>query len=348
MKNYRAHLLLSGSSIKQALQQLDVLAKDAILFVIDTHDVLIGSLTDGDVRRGLIKGVSIEAVVDEIIQPNPRFIKKGERDIQKMIEFREGNFRIIPILDPNNRVVNVINFGEIRSYLPVDAVIMAGGKGQRLRPLTDKVPKPLLKVGDKAIMEHNVDRLALYGIDDFWFSVNYLGEQIVAYFGDGSAKNIAIDYVWEDEPLGTIGAVSKIENFLHDYILITNSDLLTNLDYEHFYLDFISQDADFSVVTIPYQVSVPYAVLETSNGHIMSFKEKPTYTYYSNGGIYLLKKSALRFLPKNKPFNATDLMEKLIEEKKKVISYPLLGYWLDIGKHDDFEKAQQDIKQIKF
>jgi dTDP-glucose pyrophosphorylase len=348
MKNYRAHLLLSGSSIKQALQQLDVLAKDAILFVIDTHDVLIGSLTDGDVRRGLIKGVSIEGVVDDIIQPNPRFIKKGERDIQKVIEFREGNFRIIPILDHNNRVVNVINFGEIRSYLPVDAVIMAGGKGQRLRPLTDTVPKPLLKVGDKAIMEHNVDRLALYGIDDFWFSVNYLGEQIVAYFGDGSAKNIAIDYVWEDEPLGTIGAVSKIENFLHDYILITNSDLLTNLDYEHFYLDFISQDADFSVVTIPYEVSVPYAVLETSNGHIMSFKEKPTYTYYSNGGIYLLKKSALRYLPKNKPFNATDLMEKLIEEKKKVISYPLLGYWLDIGKHDDFEKAQQDIKQIKF
>lgn len=348
MKNYREHLLLSGSSIKQALQQLDVLAKDAILFVIDDQDVLIGSLTDGDIRRGLIRGVSIEDLVDIIIQPKPRFIKKGERDIQKIIQYREGHYRILPVLDKNNRVVNVINFREIRSYLPVDAVIMAGGKGQRLRPLTDTVPKPLLKVGDKAIMEHNVDRLALYGIDDFWFSINYLGEQIVTYFGDGSAKNISIDYVWEDEPLGTIGAVSKIENFSHDNILITNSDLLTNLDYEHFYLDFISQDADFSVVTIPYQVSVPYAVLETSNGHIVSFKEKPTYTYYSNGGIYLLKKSALHYLPKNKPFNATDLMEKLIEEKKKVISYPLLGYWLDIGKHDDFEKAQHDINQIRF
>lgn len=348
MKNYRTHLLQSGSSIKDALKQLDVLAKDAILFVIDSNDVLIGSLTDGDVRRGLLKGVSIDDVVDSIIQPYPRFIKKGERDIEKVIAFREGNFRIIPILDQNNRVVNVINFGEIRSYLPVDAVIMAGGKGQRLRPLTETIPKPLLKVGDKAIMEHNVDRLALYGIDDFWFSVNYLGEQIVSHFGDGSAKNIAIDYVWEDEPLGTIGAVSKIENFSHDYILITNSDLLTNLDYEHFYLDFIQQDADFSVVTIPYQVSIPYAVLETTNGHVMSFKEKPTYTYYSNAGIYLLKKSALAYLPKNQFFNATDLMEKLIAEMKKVISYPLLGYWLDIGKHEDFEKAQQDIKQIKF
>jgi dTDP-glucose pyrophosphorylase len=348
MRNYREHLLFSGSTIKQALIQLDVLAKDAILFVIDENELLIGSLTDGDIRRGLIRGIAIDSLVDDIIQSNPRFIKKGERDIQKVIEYREGNYRILPVIDKENKVVNVINFREIRSYLPVDAVIMAGGRGQRLQPLTDTIPKPLLKVGGKAIMEHNVERLALYGIDDFWFSVKYLGEQIEAYFGDGKKRNIAIDYIWEDEPLGTIGAVSKITNFSHDYVLVTNSDLLTNLDYEHFYLDFIDQDADFAVVTIPYQVSVPYAVLETANGHIMSFKEKPTYTYYSNGGIYLMKKAVLNYLPKNTHFNATDLMEKLIDEKKKVISYPLLGYWLDVGKHEDFEKAQHDINQIRF
>jgi NDP-sugar pyrophosphorylase family protein len=127
-----------------------------------------------------------------------------------------------------------------------------------------------------------------------------------------------------------------------------NSDLLTNLDYECFYLDFINQDADFSVVTIPYQVSVPYAVLETTDGEIKSFKEKPTYTYYSNGGIYLMKKEVLGYLPKGNHFNATDLMEKLIKENKKVVSFPLLGYWLDIGKHEDFEKAQIDINKIKF
>ena len=154
--------------------------------------------------------------------------------------------------------------------------------------------------------------------------------------------------MWEDQPLGTIGAVSKIDNFEHEYILVTNSDLLTNLDYEHFYLDFIEQDADFAVVTIPYQVNIPYAVLETIDSQIKSFKEKPTYTYYSNGGIYLMKKSVLKHLPKNTHFNATDLMEKLIKENHKVISYPLIGYWLDVGKHEDFEKAQHDIKQIKF
>lgn len=348
MRNFRDHLLLSESTIKQALVQLDVLAKDAILFIIDQEEKLIGALTDGDVRRGLIKGISIDAAVNSIIQENPKFIRKGERDINKVIEYREGNFRILPVIGKEDKVVNVINFSETRSYLPVDAVIMAGGRGQRLQPLTNTTPKPLLKVGDKAIMEHNVDRLALYGIDDFWFSVKYLGEQIESHFGDGTQKNIHIEYVWESEPLGTIGAVSKITNFGHDYVLVMNSDLLTNLDYEHFYIDFIKQDADFAVVTIPYQVNIPYAVLETTEGEVKSFKEKPTYTYYSNGGIYLMKKEVLKYLPIDEHFNTTDLMEKLIQEHKKVVSYPLLGYWLDIGKHEDFEKAQIDIKNIRF
>ncbi|WP_299259071.1 nucleotidyltransferase family protein [uncultured Aquimarina sp.] len=348
MRNYKEHLLQTESTIKQALLKLDELAGDAILFMVDKDDKLIGSLTDGDVRRGLIKGITIDSRVNDIIQDNPRFIKKGEENIQKIVEYRESNFKILPVIDKDDKVVNVINFRIARSYLPIDAVIMAGGMGTRLKPLTDSTPKPLLKVGDKPIMEHNLDRLALYGIDDFWVSVKYLGEQIESYFGDGSGKNTKIDYVWEDEPLGTIGAVSKITNFEHDYVLITNSDVLTNLDYENFFLDFIEQGADFSVVTIPYQVNVPYAVLETSNGQITSFKEKPTYTYYSNGGIYLMKRSALRFLPQNSFFNATDLMEKLISEGLKVVSYPLAGYWLDVGKHEDFERAQRDINKIKF
>jgi dTDP-glucose pyrophosphorylase len=348
MRNFREHLIFSGSTIKEALIELDSLAKDAILFVTDREDRLIGSLTDGDVRRALIKGLTIDQEVDTIIQTNPKFIRKGDQDIQKIIEYREGNFRILPVIDHEDKVVNVINFREMRSYLPIDAVIMAGGRGQRLQPLTDTTPKPLLKVGSKPIMEHNVDRLALYGIDDFWVSVKYLGEQIESYFGDGTERNLAIDYVWEDVALGTIGAVSKIDNFRHDYILVMNSDLLTNIDYEHLFLDFINKDADFAVVSIPYQVKIPYAVLETEEGQIKSFKEKPTYTYYSNGGIYIMKKSVLQHLPKNTFFNATDLMDKLIAENLKVVSYPLIGYWLDIGKHEDFIKAQNDIKQIKF
>lgn len=348
MVDFRKHLIPSKTPIKEALIRFDELGMDAILFVTDIDDKLIGSLTDGDVRRGLIKGIYIENAIDDIIRSNPRFIRKGECDVRKVVEYREGNFRIIPVLDKIGRIVDVINFRETQSYLPVDAVIMAGGRGQRLMPMTNTVPKPLLKVGDKPIIEHNLDRLRLFGINDFWISVNYLGEQIENYLGDGINKNVRFSYVWEDKPLGTIGAISKIKDFKHDYILITNSDLLTNLDYEHFFLEFLKQDADLGVLTIPYQVNIPYAVLETSNGRVLNFMEKPTYTYYSNGGIYLVKREVLELMPKETHYNATDLMERLIAEGRKVYSYPLLGYWLDIGNSQDFERAQEDIKNIKF
>lgn len=348
MRSYKEHLILSGSTVKEALGLLNDLSQDAILFVVDENNKLIGSLTDGDVRRGLLNDFTVESKIDEIIQSNPRFIRKGNYDIQKIIEYREEDYRVIPVLDDNDVIINVINFRHIKSYLPIDAVIMAGGRGQRLQPLTDVTPKPLLKVGDKPIMEHNLNRLAMYGIDDFWVSVKYLGEQIEAYFGAGKQKNINIEYVWENDPMGTIGAVTKINNFKHDYVLVTNSDLLTNIDYEQFFLEFIKQGADLAVLTIPYQVAIPYAVLETEKGEVKSFKEKPTYTYYSNGGIYLMKREMLGYIPQNTFFNATDLMEELITKNKKIISFPFSGYWLDVGKHEDFEKAQNDINNIKF
>ena len=348
LNTYKKHLLKKGSKIKEALTLFNFLAEDAILFIVTEDNRLFGALTDGDVRRGLLKGFGIDNLVDEIIQPNPRFIRKGDHDIAKVIEYREAFFRIIPVLDKEDHVINVINFREIKSYLPVDVVIMAGGRGERLRPLTDTTPKSLLKVGDKPILEHNIDRLALYGIDDFWITVKYLGEQIESYFGNGIDRNLNIQYVWENESLGTIGSVSKIKDFKHSNILVANSDLLTNLDYEQFFLDFINKNSDFAIVTIPYQVNVPYAVMETSNGHVMSFQEKPTYTFYSNGGIYLMKQSVLEYIPENTFFNSTDLMERLIKEGKNVTSFPMIGYWLDIGKQEDYVKAQQDIQQIKF
>jgi dTDP-glucose pyrophosphorylase len=348
MNEYKKHLLSGKSTIKQALVRLNELAKDAILFIVDDNDKLVGSLTDGDVRRGLLQGVGIDESVDKVIQSDPRFVRKGESNISKIIEYRDGNYRIIPVLDKDNRIVNVINFRFFKSYLPIDAVIMAGGRGERLRPLTNDTPKPLLKIGEKPIIEHNIDRLISYGVDDFWISIRYLGEQIEDYFKDGSHKNIKTEYIWETKPLGTIGAVSKVDGFLHDYVLVTNSDILTNLDYEDFFLTFLESGADLSIVTIPYDVKVPYAVLETSNNHVLSFKEKPSYTYYSNGGIYLMKKAVLDLIPKNKFFNATDLMETLIDKNFKVHSYPFRGYWLDIGKHEDFKQAQNDINHIKF
>ena len=349
MINYTQHLIQNTSSIKEALIKLNVLAKDAILFVIDDLGKLQGSLTDGDIRRGLLNGIQINEIVTKILQTNPKFILKSNYDLQEIIDLRSENYKVFPVLDDDEIIINVVNFRLIKSYLPLDAILMAGGKGTRLRPLTNDLPKPLLLVGDKTIMEHNVDRLAKFGIDNFWFSVNYLGNKIEDFFGSGKEKNLSFNYVWEDTPLGTIGAVSKIDDLKHDDVLVTNSDILTNLDYEQFYLDFKNSNADLAIASIPYTVNVPYAVLENDeDGTITGFKEKPTYTYYSNGGIYLMKKSVLSLVPKNSFYNATDLIEKLLSINKKVVSFNLECYWLDVGKHEDYKKAQIDIKKIKF
>lgn len=346
MRSYKEHLISEKSSVKDALIKLDKLASDAILFVVNKDEQLIGSLTDGDIRRGLIKNLSTSDNVKAFIQENPKFIRKGQYTIDQIIQFRNNHYKIIPVVDQKSKIINIINFRIQKSYLPLDAVIMAGGIGSRLLPLTKNTPKPLLKVGEKTIIDHNIDRLRKFGIDDYWLSVRYLGEQIEKHIGDGKDRNVHFRYIWEEEPLGTIGAVSKISEFQHDYVLITNSDILTNINYEDFFLDFLNKNADMSVVTIPYSVNIPYAVMETSNDHVISFKEKPTYTYYSNGGIYLVKRSVLERIPKNQFYNSTDLMQSLIEDGGKLISYPLRQYWLDIGKHEDYKKAQEDIKHI--
>ena len=346
--NFRKHLINSNCTIKHALELLSSVGLDTILFATNDNNQLIGSISDGDIRRGLLKGFSIENPIVEIINSNPKFIRKEKYSIGEIKNLRNNNFKVIPVVDNNNVIINVINFRSILSYLPVDAVIMAGGLGSRLKPLTDNLPKPLLKIGDKTIIDYNIDRLISFGIDDFWISVRYLADHIKEHFGNGNSRGVSIKYVDEENPLGTIGAVSKINNFNSDYILVSNSDILTNLNYENFFEDFIKKDADMSVVTIPYDVEIPYAVMETKDNNVLSFMEKPTYRYYSNGGIYLIKKSILKNIPKNKLFNSTDLMELLIAKKLNLISYPMHDYWLDIGKPNDYLKAQNHIKHIKF
>lgn len=348
MHPYHKHLAHIDTSIRQALELLDQLASDAIIFLVDDENKLLGSLTDGDLRRGFIKGLGFEDHLSKFIQPNPKFIQQGKYNLKEIIALRAKFFTIFPVVDAQMKIINVVNFRHQKSYLPVDALIMAGGRGERLKPFTDYTPKPLLKVGDKPIIEHNIDRLNTYGIDDIWISVRYLGNQLVDYFKDGSEKALRINYVWEEEALGTAGALALIDGFIHDHVLMMNSDLLTNIDFEDLFLFFEEQKADLVVACIPYQVNVPYAVMETNGKKVTGFKEKPTYTHYSNAGIYLMKKEVIDNVPQNEVFNATDLMEKLIQDNKNVVAYPLVGYWLDIGKHDDFEKAQQDIKQIKF
>ncbi len=343
------HIIRDTATIKEAMSLLNTLGVDAIIFVVDENKKLLGSLTDGDIRRGLLNNNSIEDNVLNFVQANPKYINKNSFDIKDVIEYRNRNFKIIPVVDEEKKIVQIVNFRLSKSYLPVDAVLMAGGKGERLRPLTDNTPKPLLKVGPKSIIEHNIDNLMKYGIDDFHITLRFLGQQIEDKLGDGSSKNITIDYVYEKDALGTAGSLKNVTTLKNEYILLSNSDVLTTLDYEDFFLDFINNDADLSVFTIPYTVNVPLGVFEIDKKNkITDIKEKPTYTYFSNSGIYLMKKNIVDHIPNNAFYNATDLVEDLIKKGLKVISYNSAEYWLDIGTPNDFEKAQRDILHIKF
>ncbi len=252
----------------------------------------------------------------------------------------------MPTVDAEGVIRSIINLNEIKTILPLHAIIMAGGKGERLLPLTKAIPKPMLKVGDKPIIEHNIDQLKSYGIQHYHIGVNYLGHVISDYFKDGSHKGINIQYVIEDKPMGTLGCVSMVSEFREEDLLIMNSDLLTNIDFADFYKEFKDQDADMAVATIPYHIDLPYAIMELNGAKVTAFKEKPRYTYFANAGIYLIKKSFAGLIPKDTFYNATDLMSLLIEREKKLINYPIIGYWLDIGKPEDFARAQKDILHL--
>ncbi|NEW85586.1 MAG: NTP transferase domain-containing protein [Mariniphaga sp.] len=345
MKNFSNFTISKDSNCLEALRKLDQEKSNQTLFVLDENKKLIGTITDGDIRRGLIKGLNLDSPVQLFCFPNFSFIN-GKIDVSTIHHLKKEGIKVLPKLNDLGQIERVYDLAKLNSILPLHAVIMAGGRGERLRPLTDKIPKPMLPLGDKPIIEHNIDRLISYGIETITISVRYLSDQIINYFGDGSAKGICINYIEEDAPLGTIGCVSQIDKINQEAILILNSDVFTNIDFEDFYLDFENTHADMAVASIPYSVDIPYAIMELNENCITSFKEKPKNTYYANAGIYLIKKEKLALIPKDTFYNATDLMELIISNNGKLIHSPITGYWIDIGKHDDYNKAKEIIKHL--
>ena len=341
------HIISQNNTLLDALKRINSITNEPlVLFAIDELQRMKGTLTDGDIRRALIRGISVASPIKEAIHRNFNYLRKGVNDnVVNLHRQRELKMKLVPILDDENHIVEVINLEKYCTKLPVDAVLMAGGKGERLRPLTEKTPKPLIQVGGKCIIDHNIDRLLSYGLKHISVTVNYLHEQLEEHFS-APRDGIMINTVREPQYLGTIGSVRFVEAFHNDTILVMNSDVFTNIDYEDFFLHFKQNDADMSVAAIPYVVKVPYGVFNLEGREIKGVTEKPTISYYANAGIYLIKKDLLDLIPENKYFNATDFMQLLITKGYKVIRYPISGYWIDIGQHDELERAREIAKHI--
>ena len=341
-------LIHKNKNLVEGLQRLNKLRNLSrlILFVIDDNHKVVGSVTDGDIRRSIIAEQNLQKTLGEIA--NPDFKRLYQTDSYQSFEkYRKLDIKILPILNSEGILVDLIDLESTQAKLPLEAVIMAGGRGKRLSPLTDTIPKPMLQLGSKPIIEHNIDRLISFGIKKIYISVKYLGEQIVDYLGDGNQKNINIEYVWENEPLGTAGALALIDNLTTEHILLMNSDLFTNVNFESLYLKLINESADMAVASTEYKVDIPYAVFETKAGKITNFKEKPSFIYHSNAGIYILKRSLISKIQKNKYCDITDVMEQLVTEGGKLVYDPIIGYWIDIGKTVDYEHAQEFIKHLE-
>jgi dTDP-glucose pyrophosphorylase len=345
--SYTDYTINRYSTIKEALIKLNLIVQDMqVLMILDDEAQVVGTLSDGDIRRGLIAGANLTDKVESIMHTDFKYVLSDDLSVSSIKRLRETKILVIPVLDNQHHVVDVINLETYKSRLPIDAVLMAGGKGERLRPLTLNTPKPLLKVGDKCIIDHNIDSLISYGIEHISVTVNYLREQIEEHYA--SPRNgVMVKTCREPEFRGTIGAIKFVPNFYNDTILVMNSDLLTDIDYEDFFLHFQLHDADMSVAAVPYNVSIPYGVLDLDGRNIKGVIEKPKYDYYANGGIYLIKRSALDFVPEDKFFNATDLLEALVSANKRVIRYPLRGTWIDIGNPQEYNRANELVKHSK-
>ncbi len=347
MLDKQKYIISDSATVKDALKILNNISEALTLFVVNKMNIMIGTITDGDIRRHLIEGITLEHPVTSAMNPNFYFIKENEINVQFIKELKRKEIHLLPLLNKKGEIINIYNLKKRKSVVPIDAVLMAGGKGERLRPLTEKTPKPLIKIGNKSIIDYNIDRLIDYGINHINVTVNYLKEQIISHFS--SPRNgINIKCISEPDYLGTIGSVKFIESFHNDVILVMNSDLFTNIDYEDFYLHFKENEADIAVAAIPYSYYIPYGIFDLEGDNIKGTLEKPTYNYYANAGIYLIKRELLDLIPENQFFDAPDLLQLLINRRNKVIKYPLTGYWIDIGKHEDYNKAQELIKHINF
>lgn len=341
MTQTATHIIRTDSRVHDALFALNALSGESMtLFAVDGDGILHGTVTDGDIRRAFIAGATVNDSVKRVMNRNFLGCRPGDDLALIISKGRARHIDLLPVISTDGRLQEVVDLRKMRTSLPIDAVLMAGGRGERLRPLTENVPKPLLPVGGKPIIDYNVEELEACGVKNIYVTVNYLADQIMEHF-DRKTEGCRVSCVKEPCRLGTMGSVALVDGLSHDNVLLMNSDLLTTLDFEAMYLHHVRDGADITIASVPYNVSVPFALMKMEGGRVIGLDEKPTYNYFANGGVYLIKRHLLSRLEKGEYMDAPDFIASVIKSGGNVGCFPIEGTWIDIGSHDDYRYANE-------
>lgn len=340
-------LVNDSTTIKQALLLLDETGLQ-ILLVVNSDKKLMGTITDGDIRRGLLKGLGLEDSIKSIIftAPTVALVTDSNKDVIKKAV--AAKIHQIPILDATGRVVGLKEIDELLkpSIKPNKVVLMVGGLGSRLYPLTKDTPKPMLKVGNKPILHTIVDRFSNQGYVNIVMCVNYKADAIKSYFGNGENFGVNIEYVLEKDRMGTAGALSLLQDKPGVPFFVMNGDLLTNINFESLENFHVSQDANATMCVREYDFQVPYGVVNIENSRITSIIEKPVHKFFVSAGIYMLSPNVLDLIPSNQYYDMPTLFEKMIGNQDTILSFPIHEYWLDIGRINEYEQANREYSEV--
>jgi dTDP-glucose pyrophosphorylase/predicted transcriptional regulator len=344
--DFRLSLLNENKSIKEAMLCMQN-SNAGICLVVNDQDQLIGTITDGDIRRGLLKAISLEENCRKVMTKNPKSMPDGATKKQILKQMEKASVQQMPLLDSMGKVVNLFTYKQLTSHESYENIVFinAGGYGKRLLPLTENLPKPLLTVGNKPILENIIENFRSNGFRNFYISVNYKGEMIKDYFGNGSKWDVKITYLTETSPLGTAGSLAFLKEKTQLPVLVCNGDLLTNVDYDGL-LNYHNRSGCAATMCVrEYQMQIQYGVVEIENGKMTSLIEKPVQKFFISAGIYVLSPKSLEHLTIDQPMDMPDLLLKINAQVASggVSTFPIYEYWLDIGHIDDFNRAQSEI-----
>jgi dTDP-glucose pyrophosphorylase len=347
MKDLERLMIGPDGTLIEALHRIDTGA-EGIALVVGDGGRLLGTLTDGDLRRATLAGLDMSSVkVQKLLEGHNRPVSApvGSSSVELMRLMKKHSVRHVPLLGPDGSVQELALLRELalEDELPVTAVVMAGGKGTRMRPLTETVPKPMLPVGDRPVMEHVLEQLQKVGISHVSITTHYMPEAIEEHFGDGRRFGVEIDYVNEKEPLGTAGALGLLKS-PKGPLLVINGDVLTQVNFRSMFSYHADNHADMTVGVRRFELQVPYGVVDMDESQVVRLDEKPTYRFFINAGVYLIEPAVLSLIKTDERLDATDLIDRLIEARKKVVGFPIHEYWLDIGRPDDYARANKEWK----